>query len=233
MTTEKEAAPEKTQAEAPKSSEPSEKGKSADSTAVMTAEYARDEQDRRTVILGSILLILLGAPVFLPTEGERSLWRMTRHDSTGRVIIVLMFGIPVLLGIVGALRGFRRSVPKGVFLVFSSVMTCLFTLAGVAMMSMLLIYERRAVESPLIWLGALASLSATLTFVRSFFRQRWQKYQHLVAAFGFLTLMMILAIGGAEPRAMARIEDGGWVFLFATAALFPLAMSTLLSRRPE
>lgn len=231
MTTENEAKAEDSMSDPGESAKPSDK-KSADSTIAAAAVDVRDDQDRRTVIWAAIMLILLAAPMFLPAERDRSLWRMTRHDSTGRVIVLLMFGGPVFLGIMGLLRGLRRNVPKRAFLAFSSVLTCLFNLAAVAMMSMILIYERDAMESPLIWLGALSSLIGTFLFVRSFFRQKWQRYQHLLAAFAFMALMIVLTIAGAEPNALNRIEQGGWVFFFATAALAPFAFSTLLSKRP-
>lgn len=224
MTTEKKA-------DSEEAAKASEKDKPVDSKTELSAGDLRDEQDRRTVIWASILLILSAAPMFLPTERDRSLWRMTRHDSTGRVILLLMFGGPVFLGLMGLVRGVRRHAPQKVLMIFSSVMTCLFTLAAVAMMSMILIYERRAMESPLIWLGALASLLGTFMFVRSFFRHRWQRYQHLLAVFGLLALMIILAMVGAEPNALNRIEEGGWVFFFVTAALTPFVGSTLFSRR--
>lgn len=205
--------------------------KSADSNGTTAAADIRDEQDRRLVIWASILLLLSAAPIFLPTEGKRSLWYMTRHDSTGKVILLVTFGGPVFLGIMGLWRGLRRDIPKKALLAFSSILTCLFNLAAVALMSMILIYERRAAESPLIWLGALASLLGTFMFVRSFFRQNWQRYQHLLAAFAFLAMMIILAIAGSEPNALNRMGQGGWIFFFVTAALAPFAGSTLFSRR--
>jgi hypothetical protein len=231
MSTKNEAAPGDSKPESGESAKSSEKDNGANANSAMTAEYARDEQDRRMVIWGSLLLFLLGAPVFLPTDGARSLWRMTRYDSTGRVILVLIFGGPVFLAIVGLLRGLRRHAPGKPLAILSSIMTCLYTLAAAAMISMILIYERRAIESPLIWLGAFASLAAIISLVRSFFAQRWRRYQHLLAAFGFLSIMIVLAIGGAEPRALVRMQEGGWIFVFAATALFPFSVSTLFGQR--
>lgn len=232
MTTEnKKATSEESPSNSGESVNSSGKDAVADSKLAPSGADVRDDQDRRTVIWAGILLILSAAPLFLPTERDRSLWYMTRHDSTGRAIVLLMFGGPVFLGIMGLWRGLRRNIPKKALLVFSSILTCLFNLAAVALMSMLLIYERRAAESPLIWLGALASLLGTFMFVRSFFRQNWQRYQHLLAAFAFLAMMIILAIAGSEPNALNRMGQGAWFFFFVAAALAPFAGSTLFSRR--
>jgi hypothetical protein len=191
----------------------------------------REDQDRRAIIFASLFLLLLVGPVFLPVEGDRSLWRMTRHDSTGRVLIGAILGLPIFLGIMGIVRGLRRSVPGKTLIGIATVLTAIQTLAGLALVVMLLLFERRATESPFIWLGTVSVLVAVGVIVRSFFRTGWQRWQHLMAPMGLLALMIVLTLAGVERNSIDRVSLGGWVFLFATAALVPFVGMTLVSRR--
>ncbi len=192
---------------------------------------AADERNRRVVIFASILLILLAAPVFLPVQDDRSLWRMTRHDSTGKFLIGAILGWPVCLGIIGMIRGLRKSVPGKVLIGIATGLTAFQTLAGLALIAMLLAFERHAAESPFVWLGAASSIAAIAVVVRSFFRSNWLRWQHLMAPIALLALMIVLCIAGLEPNAIERVSDGGWGFLFATVALLPFVIRTLGSRR--
>ena len=96
---------------------------------------------------------------------------------------------------------------------------------------MLLAFERHAAESPFVWLGAASTVAAVGMVVRSFFRRGWQRWQHLMAPIALLALMIVLMIAGIERRAVEQVVQGGWGFLFATAALVPFAGRTILSRR--
>jgi hypothetical protein len=183
------------------------------------------------IIFASVLFLLLIAPVFLPVEGNRSLWRATRYDSTGRVILAGMFGWPVCLGVLGLVRGLKRNVPGKVLIGVGTTLTSLQTLAGAALMFMILGSEYSESRSPLVWLGAAVLLVAMGTIVRSFFRTGWQRFQDVMAAFALLVVMIVLAFAGTEARTVARVAVGGWLFLFASAALLPFAVVTLASRK--
>jgi hypothetical protein len=193
--------------------------------------HARDEQNRRVVIFASILLVLLAVPVFLPVEGNRSLWGMTRYDSTGKVLIGAIFGWPVCLGVLGISRGLRKNVPGKILIGIATGFAAVQTLAGLALVAMLLAYERHAIKSPLVWFGAACTVAAVGIVVRSFFRTGWLRWQHIMAPIGLLAAMIVLCIAGLAPNAIERASDGGWGFLFATAALVPFIGRTIVSRR--
>jgi hypothetical protein len=191
----------------------------------------RDDKDRRVIIFASILLIALAMPVFLPVQGERSLWQMTRYDSMGRVLICAILGWPVCLGLIGIVQGLRKNAPEKALLVIATTLTAIQTLAGVALTAMCLAFERRAAESPFVWLAAASTVLAVGTVVRSFFCTGWQRLQHLMVPIALLALLIVLLIAGIERSAVERVSDGGWAFLFATAALVPFVARTLASRR--
>ncbi len=190
-----------------------------------------DDQNRRVVIFASILLIALATPVFLPVQGERSLWQMMRYDSTGRVLIGAILGWPVCLGVIGILRGLRKNVPGRALIAIATTITAIQSLAGLALVVMLLAFERRAVDSPFVWLGAASTVAAVGLVVRSFFRTEWQRWQHLMAPIALLAMMIVFMIAGVERNTIERVSEGGWGFLFATAALVPFAGRTFLLRR--
>lgn len=191
----------------------------------------RDEQDRRVIIFASLLLLLLVAPMFLPVERDRSLWRMTRYDSTGRFILLGIFGWPVFSSIAAFIRGLQKKVPGKVFLGVATTLTSLQTLAGTALVTMVLLFGRGNERSFPVWLGAIAALLAIGMVVRSFFRTSWQRWQHLIAALALLAVMVVLILAGVEGGRIDRTSSGGWVFLFGTAALVPFIGTTVVSRR--
>ncbi|HRI71885.1 MAG TPA: hypothetical protein PK156_46955 [Polyangium sp.] len=191
----------------------------------------QEEGHRRAVIFASFLLIALAAPVFAPVDGERSLWRMTRHDDTGRFLLGIVFGWPICLGILGIVRGFRRRLPGKTMMGIATTLTSIQTLGGLALIGMLLAFGHREKESPLVWLGAATAIAAVIAIVRSFVRTGWHRWQHLMAPLALLALMIVLVLAGTERRAVEHVSGGGWIFLFATAALFPFAGATLVARK--
>ena len=198
---------------------------------VATPVDEQEEGHRRAVIFASIWLIVLAAPVFMAVDGERSLWRMTRHDDTGRFLLGIIFGWPVCLGIIGLVRGLRRRLPGKVMMGMATTLTSIQTLGGLALVAMMLAFGYREKESPLVWLGAATAIAAVITIVRSFVRTGWHRWQHLMAPLALLALMVVLVMAGTERRAVEHVSGGGWMFLFATAALFPFAGMTLTSKR--
>lgn len=190
-----------------------------------------DEQDRRVVIVASVFLVLLVAPVFLPVQSERSLWRMTRHDDTGRAILGAIMGWPALLGVFGLIRGWRKRLPGKVLVGFATTFASLQTLAGLALMAMLLWFGRGDERSWPVFLAALFPLLGAGLVVRSFSRTGWQRWQHLMAPIALLAAMIVMCLFGAEPNAINRAEQGGWVFLFATAALLPFVGTVVRSKK--
>jgi len=191
----------------------------------------RDDQDRRVIIFASVLVVLLAAPVFLPVEDDRSLWRLTRHDDTGKAILVAIFGWPVCLGILGLIRALQKKAPGKVLLGIATVYTSLQILAATALMAMILWFGQRDERSLVVGLAAIAPLMAIGLVVRSFYRTGWQKWQHIMAPIALLALMIILCMVGIERRSLEHTSQGGWVFLFATAALVPFIGTTLVSKR--
>ncbi len=203
----------------------------AEQSPASSALELRQEQDRRMIIFASVLFLLLVAPLFLPIEGSRSVWHATRYHSTDRVIWVGLFGWPVCLGALGLVRGLKREVPGKVLIGVGTILTSVQTLASAALLYMILGSESSASRSPHVWLGAAALLVAMVTIVRSFFRTGWQRFQDIMAAFSLLVVMVMLAFVGTEPYAIEQVAVGGWLFVFASAALLPFAIVTLASRK--
>lgn len=191
----------------------------------------QDEQDRRVIVFASILFVLLAGPVVLPMEGERSLWRMTRHDDTGRAILLAIFTWPVFLGITSFVRGLRRRVPGKVLMGIATTFTSLQILAGIALVSMVLAFERKAVMSLPVWLGAFATLMTVFFLIRSFFYDGWARWQQIMVPLALLAVTVVLLMAGLEPRALERTALGGRVFLFAAAALLPFIGTTLALKK--
>lgn len=190
----------------------------------------RDDQDRRVVIFASMLLILFAIPIFGAVQDGRSLWRMTRYDSTGRFLILAILGWPISLGFIGIVRGLRKKLPGKILIGVATAFTAIQTLAGLALCAMLLAFERHAIESPFVWLAAASSVTAIAVIVRSFFRNGWQRWQHIMVPIALLALMIFLSIVGIERNALERVAEGGWGFLFTTAALLPFVIRTLVPR---
>lgn len=191
----------------------------------------RSEQARRVIIFASALLVLLAAPVFLPVEGERSFWYMARHDATGRVILVGIFGWPVCLGSFGIVRGLKRTVPGKVLIGIGTAVTSMQALGTAALVAMIMRLEYRDARAAYIWAGVAALTLALGAIARSFFLSGWQRFQHIMATMALLAMTIVLELAATEPRAIARVAIGGWLFFFATAALVPFAAITLTSRR--
>ena len=216
-----------------KEKEPADAPKGEAKEAVVSAEKqidVRDEQDRRVIIFASVLILLLTAPVFLSVQDDRSFWRMTRHDDTGRAILIAIFGWPFCVGILGMMRGLQKKAPGKVILGIATVYTSLQTLAGAALITMILLFGQRDERSLPVWLSAVAPLMAIGLVVRSFYRKGWQRWQHLMAPLALLALMIVVCLAGVERRSVEHVSQGGWVFLFATAALVPFIGTTVVSK---
>jgi hypothetical protein len=208
----------------------SEKPIAAPKDAALDAN-SRDEQDRRTILFASVVFVFLAAPVFLAMEGDRSFWRLTRHDTTAQAILVVVFGWPVCLGIVGFLRAWRRKVPGKGLIGVATAFTTIQTLAAAVLFGMLMWEGHRESRSPLVWLGAVAAALAIAMVVRSFFRTGWQRWQSIMAPIALLAVMIVLILAGVDHNAMEHVAQGSWVFLFATAALIPFIGTTLFARQ--
>ncbi len=186
-----------------------------------TAEQVRDEQDRRAIMFAAPFFLMLAAPMFMATEDGRSMWRMTRHEPGARALLSLIFAGPVCLGLLGLWRGLRRRVPERGLAIFGTVISSLYTLAGTAIVIIIFMFERRATESPWIWLSALMTTLCVGSVVRSFFHSGWRRWQLIASPIALLAVMLVLLFAAAEPRAIERADQGGWVFLFAAAGLVP------------
>lgn len=181
----------------------------------------RDEQDRRTVVFAAPFFLMLAAPIFLAMENERSLWRMTRHDSIGRLLVLVIMAWPICLGLLGLSRGLRRREPGKWLLRLGTGLTLLYTLAGTALVIMIFLFERRAVESPIAWAAALFAIIAVAGVVRSFFQSGWRRWQFVGVPIALHATVLIMLFAGVEPNAIERIDDGGWVYMFGAGGLLP------------
>ncbi|MBK9259560.1 MAG: hypothetical protein IPM54_06940 [Polyangiaceae bacterium] len=190
----------------------------------------RSEQDRRVIIFASALLMLLAAPVFLPVERDHSFWYMARHDATGRVMLIGIFGWPVCLGLFGIVRGLKRAVPGKILIGTSTAITLIQALGTGALVAMILKSEYRDAHAVYVWAGVAALTLALGAIARSFFVSGWRRFQHILATMALLAMTIVLELAATEPRAFVRVAMGGWLFFFATAALVPFAAITLTSR---
>lgn len=193
-------------------------------------EALRDEQDRRAIVFAAPFFLMLAAPMFLDMEGDRSIWRMTRHETGARVFFLALFAWPVCLGLLAFWRGIRRRLPGKGLTGLATTMTSLYTFAGAAFTVLVFVLERRFEQSPLVWLAAVIVTLAVGSVVRSFFHSGWRRLQFLMAPMVLLATMIVLLIAVSNPRTIERAEQGGWVFLFGTAALLPFVATTWLRK---
>lgn len=197
----------------------------------IAVEALRDEQDRRAIVFAAPFFLMFAAPMFLDMDGDRSFWRMTRHEPGARVLLLALFSWPVCLGLLAFWRGIRRRLPGKGLTGLASTMTSLYTLAGAALTVLVLVFERRSEQSPLVWVAVVVASLAVGSVVRSFFHTGWRRWQFLMAPMVLLATMIVLLIAVAEPRSIERAEQGGWVFLFGTAALLPFVGTTWLRKQ--
>lgn len=191
----------------------------------------RDEQARRTVVVSAPFFLILAAPIFLAMENERSLWRMTRHDSIGRVLVLAVLAWPICLGLLGLSRGLRRLEPGKWLMRLGTGVTSLYTLAGTALVSMIFLFEHRAVESPLAWGAVLLAIIAAGSLVRSFFYTGWRRWQFVAAPIALHAAVLVMLFAAVEPRAIERADEGGWLFLFGAGGLLPFVGTAWMRKK--
>ncbi len=221
-------------AESPEAAESVESTETAEAAptkaAVPDVAAESEERHRLTVLAASGPLILLLAPMLLPLDDTGPILRLADRDPGVFALFVLLFAWPLLVGVVGLVRGRTRKAPGTALFAVPAVAQMLATLGLGLMLVQVLDNKRRARESIAIW--AACALCAFTLYVlgRGFRRTGWTRFAQVIAGTWLVFFTGTLIVGSQARDLFDPPMSGGWVLLFALSAAAP-AVGWLVSRR--
>ncbi|MDC0744438.1 hypothetical protein [Polyangium mundeleinium] len=190
-----------------------------------------EERHRLVAMAAGVPLFLLCAPIVLPFGGPASL--LEAADG-GTAPVVLLAGLafpPLLAGVVGLVRGYKRVAPGRWLFGVPAVASTLLALGMVLVVTLLLLIEPTARYQPFVWVGLVGALGALGCLVRGFFRKGFHRFSHVVGGIWLCGLVLGVSLRFSPKPFFTAPSWGAGFFFFGLAALAPLVGFAFAPRR--